>query len=1081
MTLRKSIYYLLVTTGLLAVVFAIYLSVSEANSVRGLVSVPNISSRNADSGSGTAEMTAYDPVTQRMFKVNATDATLNIIDMSDPNQPKEISQIDLTYFGAAAEGVDFHSGVLAINMENAISELPGKALFFDVDGNFLSDIAAGSQPHTIVFTPDEQIVLASDAGESSDDADMDPIAAANMNQGAAELADFELAMSKIGGYDSGLGEGAAEIVTYDPVTQRIFIVNATDVSVDIVDISDPTQPQQISQIDMTPYGAGVNSAAFNDGVLAVAVQNAVKQLPGKAVFFDADGNHVSDVIAGALPDMIAFSPDGQYVLVANEGEPSDDYTVDPEGTVSVIDLSGGAANLSQVNVATADFNAFDGHEEAMRSRGVRIYPDLPNNTVSKDVEPEYISFASDSATAFVTLQENNAFGVIDVVSATIKDILPLGQKDHSQGPATIQNYEWTDLPDLGTTDAGQTIKLGGFSGLWYEGMTPAGLYKFVTVPDRGPNGAPTDVNNDGQNERPFALPAYQARVVRFTLNPATGDFQITEEIMLTREDGTTPITGLPNIADVDETPVDLDGQLLPYDSYGADLEGIVVTASGDFWAVDEYRPAIYHFDAKGKLIKRLVPAGTGALAGQAAGTFGMETLPEEYSKRRSNRGFEAIALDTENDILYAFIQTPLANPDRAASDNSDVIRMLGIDPATGAPVAEYVYLLEGADYRQSKVDKIGDAFFTGGGKFVVIERDSSTTMAGKKFIFEADLIGATDVLNTVFAGTLEQETADSLAGLGIKAVHKRKILNLPSIGYLAGDKPEGLAVLPDGRMAVLNDNDFGLLDEEIPGDGTIGLDPDPTPVTLGIIRMDEGNQIDASDNDNGIFIKNWPVLGSYMPDAMASYSYDGMDFFVTANEGDARDYPGFSEELRMGDVEYVMDPTRFPNRATLQMEQNLGRLKTTNQFGDLDGDGDYDELHSYGARSFSIWDAYGNLVYDSSDDFEHITAIEIEERFNGDYDIDAGMYEFDSRSDDKGSEPESVVTGEVHGRSLAFIGLERVGGIMVYNVSHPTKPQFITYEPSADNDVSPEGLQFIAAQDSPTGKPLLVAAHEISG
>lgn len=106
-----------------------------------------------------------------------------------------------------------------------------------------------------------------------------------------------------------------------------------------------------------------------------------------------------------------------------------------------------------------------------------------------------------------------------------------------------------------------------------------------------------------------------------------------------------------------------------------------------------------------------------------------------------------MALDTDDAILYAFIQTPLANPDRATSDASDVIRILGIDPTTGTPVAEYVYLLEKVDYRDAKVDKIGDAIYVGDGKFVVIERDSSTTPVGKKYIYQIDLKGATNLLD----------------------------------------------------------------------------------------------------------------------------------------------------------------------------------------------------------------------------------------------------------------------------------------------------------------------------------------------
>ncbi len=213
-----------------------------------------------------------------------------------------------------------------------------------------------------------------------------------------------------------------------------------------------------------------------------------------------------------------------------------------------------------------------------------------------------------------------------VATDAVVPIFPLGLKDHNRGVIDLQEFPFDNLPPLGVTPAGQTINLGGFSGLWFVGMNTAnGAYQFVTVPDRGPNGAPTDVDGDGQNERPFALPNYQARVVSFEVDSVTGEITITGQQMLTRSDGATPITGLPNIPGVDEEPVDLFGVALPYDELGADLEGIVVAPDGSYWMVDEYRPAIYHFAASGALIDRFVPEGTAALAGQPAGTFGSET------------------------------------------------------------------------------------------------------------------------------------------------------------------------------------------------------------------------------------------------------------------------------------------------------------------------------------------------------------------------------------------------------------------------------------------------------------------------
>ncbi|NET03137.1 MAG: hypothetical protein F6K16_00060 [Symploca sp. SIO2B6] len=899
-------------------------------------------------------------------------------------------------------------------------------------------------------------------------------------------------LEKIGSFTSTIG---AEITAYDPQSQELFVVSG-DTEVQVIDFSDPTNPTEaIPPIDISTIVSGIggaNSIAVSNGLVAVALEAQIATDPGSIVVVDiaafrknpADASTFKVLEVGALPDMLTFTPDGTKLLVANEAEPDDG--IDPESSISIIDLSAGLANLSQDNVATADFTAFNGREEELRNKGVRIFPD---KNVAEDVEPEFIAVSPDGKSAFVTLQENNAFAVLDLESAQVTDILPLGVKDHSQGQPTLETFEFTDLPLLGTTEAGQEIKLGGLSGLFYEGTDETtGKLKFITVPDRGPNGEPTDVDGDGSNERPFALPDYQARAIRFELEPNSGEISITETIFLTRPDGKTPITGRPNIEGIDEEPVDLSGNLLPLDEFGADLEGIVIASDGTFWMVDEYRPAIYHFDAQGVLIDRFVPEGISALAGKEAGTFGTESLPAEYSNRRRNRGFEAVSLDPETGILYAFIQTPLANPDRATSDNSDVIRILGIDTTTGSPVAEYVYLLEDSASGArpgGRVDKIGDATYAGDGKFFIIERDSAVGETAKKFIFEIDLKGATNLLDPEAPAlpadiTLEQlGNADQLAAVGIQAVNKIKVTNLPSIGYLAGDKPEGLALLDDGKLAVLNDNDFGLLDQEIPVDGSVPLNPNPTPVVLGIIDFDNNNSFDASDRDNAINIQNHPVFGLKQPDSIASFEANGKTYYVTANEGDARD-----EDERIKDL--TLDPEAFPDAANLQQDEQLGRLQVSTIDGDLDGDGDFDQLFSYGGRSFSIYDEFGNLVFDSGNDLEQITAQQIPELFNseGVIDEDDG---FDSRSDNKGPEPEGITTGVINDRTYVFVGLERTGGIAAYEVTNPTAPQFVQYLPNDDGgdptnpvDRAPEGLTFISAEDSPNGEPLLVVANEDS-
>ncbi len=252
-----------------------------------------------------------------------------------------------------------------------------------------------------------------------------------------------------------------------------------------------------------------------------------------------------------------------------------------------------------------------------------------------------------------------------------------------------------------------------------------------------------------------------------------------------------------------------------------------------------------------------------------------------------------------------------------------------------------------------------------------------------------------------------------------------------------------------------------------------------------------GNELDASNEDEGINIRNWPVKGMYQPDAITSYAYNGKTYYITANEGDARDYAGFSEEARVEDL--VLAPGAFPNN--LQNLENLGRLNITTTLGSTTECGTpevtecYNELYSYGARSFSIWNEDGQRVFDSGSEFERITASLIPDNFNGNNDENS----FDNRSDDKGPEAEAATVGEINGQTFAFIGLERVGGIMVYNVTNPQNPEFVQYlnnrdfsdeadpEAGTAGDLGPEGLAFIAASDSPTGEPMLAVGNEVSG
>jgi len=257
---------------------------------------------------------------------------------------------------------------------------------------------------------------------------------------------------------------------------------------------------------------------------------------------------------------------------------------------------------------------------------------------------------------------------------------------------------------------------------------------------------------------------------------------------------------------------------------------------------------------------------------------------------------------------------------------------------------------------------------------------------------------------------------------------------------------------------------------------------------LGRINHAIESALDASDRDGAINIENWPVYGMFLPDSLTSYEVNGETYLVTANEGDARDYDGFSEETRLRNL--PLDPDAFPNASILRDNAALGRLTVTTADGDIDGDGLYEEIHVFGTRSFTIWkvEKKGGLsrVYDSGADFEKITASLLPADFNSNNNENGT---FDNRSDNKGPEPEGVAVGEVDGRMLAFIGLERIGGVMVYDISDPENPGFVQYinprdftVPAAEaGDLGPEGLEFVPAAKSPNGKPLLIVANEVSG
>ena len=308
-------------------------------------------------------------------------------------------------------------------------------------------------------------------------------------------------------------------------------------------------------------------------------------------------------------------------------------------------------------------------------------------------------------------------------------------------------------------------------------------------------------------------------------------------------------------------------------------------------------------------------------------------------------------------------------------------------------------------------------------------------------------------------------------------------------------EPEYVTVAADGRTAYVTlqeANAVAVVDLTTPAITAV--------VPLGLKSWAD-QQVDPSDRDAGHSLGSWNVSGMYMPDAIASFTVGGATYLATANEGDSRDYDCYSEEERLADLDYTGTSLGEDLVAQAQDDALLGRVKTTTAMPTTDP---ISGLIAYGGRSFSIWNSSGSLVWDSGSEFVEIVARDFPDYVNTNADDEAAtaraMVESmadgaDARSDDKGTEPEAVAVGRIGDRQYAFIGLERQGGIMVYDVTDPSAPAFEDYVNLAlselasggdftgpgTTDVSPEGVVFVSASSSPNGEPLVIVANELSG
>ncbi len=655
----------------------------------------------------------------------------------------------------------------------------------------------------------------------------------------------QITLSHLSTYHTNVfDEGSAETITYDKLSKRLFFSNANENSIGVLDFSDPSSISLLTEIDLSSFGAGVNSVSSYNGNIAVAVEGDGTLDRGRIVFFDSSGTYLSDVEAGYLPDMVTFSHDGLMVVAANEGEPNDEWTEDPPGSVTIIDLSGGILNLSQSNVTEIVLGDYTGSWDDVRIFGQAI--------------PFEGDFQNED-----TINYDSVF------------------------------VDWNQY------------NLAGNSRQWHEFNYPSG-----------------------------------SDTIFSRISGYDGGCQHNEDFLIS-------------------TPISLDG----FDKASLSFE------------------SAYNFSGPGLEL----------------------WIATDFDGSNVNG---ATWVDHTNDATWP----SAANYTWQHSGEIDMSDYLG----------EEVHIA----FRYTSTDSTGCSTWEVDEVIVTGGHDDEDNL-------EPEYVAISNDNQTAFVA-LQENNALAVIDLSSKSIS---------------------SIVP-----------FGTKDHSI-----------------------NGNGMDASNEDGEINITTYPFKGLYLPDAIASTDIDGATYVFTANEGDSRDYDAYSEEERLKDLD--LDPTNFPDAETLQEEENGGRIKVTTSMGDTDGDGDYDEIYTYGGRSFSIWTSSGALVYDSGDEFEQEIAAAFPNDFNSTNDENDS---FDNRSDDKGPEPEAIEVAKINGSHYAFIGCERVGGIMVYDVSTPASSTFVQYinnrdfevsdvETEAVGDLGVEDIIYIAPTEAGDTNAYIVTSNEVSG
>lgn len=372
---------------------------------------------------------------------------------------------------------------------------------------------------------------------------------------------------------------------------------------------------------------------------------------------------------------------------------------------------------------------------------------------------------------------------------------------------------------------------------------PTNANQFYALTDRGPN---ADFDGIAGKGKQFLVPNYTPSIGLFELQ-ADGKIIKVKEIILKDSNG-NPISGLPNpkaFGGTNEVPYDVNGQpmtvnlSLPFDAVsnpiktdinGLDPEGLAALKDGSFWISDEYGPHLVHYDANGLEIGRI-----NAFASDERNNVMVDgktlLLPTEFTKRRANRGMEALTITPDQSTLVGIMESSMDNPDKSGRISS-LVRMVTINLVSGQ-IAQYLYRLDKAEHVTSGIVALGNH------EFYLIEHDRKLPLQDKsaqKLIYKIDISQATDIETILDNKTIKQDDTLGLAinhqtleqlialdeenwqmleDINIMPVKKTLVVDvLASLEY-PHDKLEGLWLRQDGSLGLLNDDDFAMTDTEI--------------------------------------------------------------------------------------------------------------------------------------------------------------------------------------------------------------------------------------------------------------------------